>query len=116
MAFPPLRNSDYVVASFSIDFLSNSEWDALSNRIAYDYSHADWDSLCDHLRDVPWEHILKYSSSASSPKMVEKVIMNIDLSKASGRDCIPVVVLKNYKPELSYILAKLFKESCFQDC
>ena len=38
----------------------------------------------------------------------------------SGPDCIPVVVLKNCVPELSYILAELFniclKESCFQDC
>ena len=46
--------------------------------------------------------------------------MNLDLSKASGPNCIPVVVLKNCKPELSYILAELFnkclKESCFPDC
>ena len=52
--------------------------------------------------------------------MVKKVIMNRDLSKASGSDCIPVVVLKNCEPELSYILAELFnkhqKESCFPDC
>ena len=38
----------------------------------------------------------------------------------SGPDCIPVVVLKNCVPELSYILAELFniclKESCFRDC
>ena len=34
--------------------------------------------------------------------------MNVDLSKASGPDCIPVVVLKNCEPELSYILAKFF--------
>ena len=50
--------------------------------------------------------------------MVGKVVMNLDLSKASGSDCIPVVVLK--EPELSYILAELFnkclKESCFPDC
>ena len=26
-------------------------------------------------------------------KMVKKIIMNLDLSKASGPDCIPVVVL-----------------------
>ena len=42
------------------------------------------------------------------------------MSKASGRDCIPVVVLKNSEPELSYILAELFntclKEPCFPDC
>ena len=52
--------------------------------------------------------------------MVKKVITNLDTSKASGPDCIPVVVLKNCEPELSYILAKLFnkclKESCFPDC
>ena len=30
-----------------------------------------------------------------TPKMVRKVVMNLDLSKASGPDCIPVVVLKN---------------------
>ena len=40
--------------------------------------------------------------------MVKKVIMNLDLSKVSGSDCIPVVVLKNGEPELSYILAELF--------
>ena len=39
-----------------------------------------------------------------TPKMVKKVIMNLDLSKASGPDCIPVVALKNCAPELCYIL------------
>ena len=52
--------------------------------------------------------------------MVKKIIMNLDLSKVSGLDCIPVVVLKNCEPKLSYILAELFKmclkESCFLDC
>ena len=51
--------------------------------------------------------------------MVKKVITNLDSSKASGPDCIPVVVLINCEPELSYILAKLFnkclKGSCFPD-
>ena len=55
-----------------------------------------------------------------TPKMVKKVITNLDSSKASGLDCIPVVVLKNCELELSYILAELFnkclKESCFPDC
>ena len=52
--------------------------------------------------------------------MVKKVIMNLDLSKASNPDCIPAVVLKNCEPELSYILAELFnkclKGFCFPDC
>ena len=51
--------------------------------------------------------------------MVKKVITNLDLSKASSPDCIPVVVLKNCEPELSYIIAELLnmclKESCFPD-
>ena len=63
---------------------------------------------------------LKLHDISISPKMVKKVITNLDSSKASGPDCIPVVVLKNCEPELSYILAKLFnkclKESCFPDC
>ena len=55
-----------------------------------------------------------------TPNMVKKVILNLDLSKASGPDCIPVMVLKKRDPELSYILVELFnkclKKSCFQDC
>ena len=51
--------------------------------------------------------------------MVKKVITNLDSSKMSGPHCIPVVVLKNCEPELSYILAELFnmrlKESSFPD-
>ena len=52
--------------------------------------------------------------------MVKKVITNLNSSKASAPDCIPVVVLNNCEPELSYILAELFnmclKECCFPDC
>ena len=63
---------------------------------------------------------LKLHNISVTPKMVKKVIMNLDLSKASGTDCIPVVVLKNCELELSFILAELFnkclKESCFPDC
>ena len=64
---------------------------------------------------------LKLYVSVSS-KVVKKVITNLDLSKASGSDCIPVVVLKNCEPQISsfYILAELFnkylKESCFPAC
>ena len=39
--------------------------------------------------------------------MVRKIGMNLDLSKASGPDCIIVVVLKKGELELSYILAEL---------
>ena len=63
---------------------------------------------------------LKLHNISITPKMVRKVVVSLDLSKASGPDCIPVVLLKNCEPELSYILAELFnkclKESCFPDC
>ena len=52
--------------------------------------------------------------------MIKKFIVNLNLSKTSGPDCILVMVLENYEPELSYILVELFnkhlKESCFPDC
>ena len=73
-----------------------------------------------YLPDFPSRANLKLHNISVSPKMAKKVIMNLDLSKASGPDCILVVVLKNCEPELSYIFAKLFnkclKESCFPDC
>ena len=63
---------------------------------------------------------LKLRNISVTPKMVKKVIMNLDLLKTSGPDCIPVVVLKNCERELSYILAELFikclKGSCFPYC
>ena len=45
-----------------------------------------------------------------TPKMVKKIIMNLDSSKASAPDCIPVGVLKNCAPELSFVLAELFSK------
>ena len=41
MAFPPLRNSDHVFVSVSIDFLTNSQQDTPFHCIAFDYSCAD---------------------------------------------------------------------------
>ena len=52
--------------------------------------------------------------------MVKKVISSLGLSKVPGPDCIPVVFLNNYEPEVSYVLAELFnkclKESCSPYC
>ena len=46
--------------------------------MAYDYSCADWDHLCDHLRDVPWENIFKPSTSAAASEFCEWVQVGID--------------------------------------
>ena len=57
---------------------------------------------------------LKLHNISVTPKMTKKT--NLYSSKASAPDCIPVVVLKNYEPELSYMLPEFFsmclKESC----
>ena len=79
MAFPPLGNSDHVVVSVSIDFLSYSQRDAPFDRVAYDYSRADWDGLRDHLRDVPWEDIFKLGASAAASEFCEWVQVRIDV-------------------------------------
>ena len=54
MTFSLLGNSHHVMVSVSIDFLSNSKRYALFHRIGYNYSCANWDGLCDHLRDAPY--------------------------------------------------------------
>ena len=63
---------------------------------------------------------LKLYNFSITPKMVKKVKTKLGSSKASGPDGIPVAVLKNCEPKLSYILAELFnmclKEFCFPDC
>ena len=71
MAFLPLGDSDPALVSVSIDFPSNSKWDAQFHHIAYDYSHADWDGLCDHFRDVSWEVVFKVSASAAASEFCE---------------------------------------------
>ena len=79
IAFPPLGNSDHVVVSVSIDVPSDSQQDALFHCMAYDYSHADWDGLCDNLRDVPWEDVFKFGASAAASKFCEWVQVGNDV-------------------------------------
>ena len=62
---------------------------------------------------------LKPQNISVTPKLVKKVTMKLDSSRASSPNCIPVVVQKSCEPELSYILAEPFskclKDSCFLD-
>ena len=61
------------------DFPTNLQQDAPFHRIAYDYSRANWDGLCDHLRDVSWEDIFKLSASAAASEFCEWVQVGIDI-------------------------------------
>ena len=79
MAFPPLGNSDHVVVSVSFDFPTNSQQDAPFHHIAYDYSHADWDGLRDHLRDVPCVDVFKLGASAAASEFCEWFQVGIDV-------------------------------------
>ena len=71
IAFPLLRDSDYVVVFVSIDFQSNSKRDAQFHRISYEYSHADWNGLRYCLSNVPWEDIFKLSASAAASEFCD---------------------------------------------
>ena len=83
-------------------------------------NNSDLDDSGISLPVFPSRTNLKLHNISITFGMVKKVITNLDSSKASGPDCIPVVILKNCEPELSYILAEHFnmyqKESCFPDC
>ena len=61
-----------VWSCLSFRWLSNElKTDAPFHHIAYDHSCPDWDSLWDHLRDVPWEDIFKPSASAAASEFCE---------------------------------------------
>ena len=110
-AIPPLFNGPELLSSASDKAKLFAENSSLNSNL---------DDSGVSLPVFPSRTNLKLHNISITPKMVRKVIMNLDLSKASGPNCIPVVVLKNCEPELSYILAELFnkclKESCFPDC
>ena len=109
-AIPPLFNRPEVLSSASDKAKLFAEIFSLNSNL---------DDSGVSLPVFPSRTNLKLHNISITPKMVRKVVMNLDLSKASGPDCIPVVVPKNCEPELSYILTELFnkclKESCFPD-
>ena len=84
MALPPFGNSDHFIVSVSVDFPSNSKWDGPFHHIGYGYFFPDWDGLCDHLRDVPWEDIFKLNASAAASEFCEWVQVGIDSSIQYG--------------------------------
>ena len=54
---------------------------------------------------------LKLHIISLTTMMFKKVTTNLDSSKASGPDFIPVAVLKNCEPELLFILVEIFNVS-----
>ena len=98
MPFPPLKNSNHIVVSFSIDFPSNTKRDGLFHRIAYDYSRADEDGLRDHLREVPSEDIFKLSASAAASEFCEWVKDGTDVD-------IPHPLIVNIRSSLFHLHA-----------
>ena len=59
------------------------------------YQNSNRDDPCISLLVFPSKTILKLHNISVTPKMVKKVITNLNLSKMSDHDCIQVVVLKN---------------------
>ena len=77
-AFAPLGNPDHVVVSISVDFAVTSKKDAPYHCKAFDYSRADWDGFCDHLRDVPWNDFYKNVASRAACEFSEWLQVGID--------------------------------------
>ena len=69
--------------------------------------NSDLDDSGISLPFLPSRTNLKLHNISVAPKMIKRVIMNLDLSKSSGLDCISMVVLNNFESELSFMLAEL---------
>ena len=78
------------------------------HHVVYDYSRADWDGLCDHLRAVQWEDIFKLRASAAASEFCEWVQAGIDVHIADHKyqvkphsspwfsaACAPAIVHRN---------------------
>ena len=80
----PLENSAHVVVSVSIEFPINSKQDALFHCMAYNYCCTDLNGLVDHLRDVSWEDIFKFSASLNSGFRLELMYILLIVSIRSN--------------------------------
>ena len=49
--FPPIGKFGLLLSQFPSTFRQTQKWVPLFYCTAYDYSRADWDDLCDHLRN-----------------------------------------------------------------
>ena len=100
-AIPPLFNGPEVLSSSSDKAKLFAENFSLNSNL---------DDSGISLPAFPSRTNLRLHNIYVTLKMVRKVVMNLDLLKASCPDCIPVVALKNCESELSYILVELFNK------
>ena len=92
----------YSTASIQLEVLSSASDKA--KLFAKNFSNnSNLDDSGISLPVFPSRTNLKLHNIFITLKMGKKVITNLDSSKASSLDCIPVVVLKNCEPELSHI-------------
>ena len=100
-AIPPLFNSPEVLPSASHK----------ANFFVEKFSkNSNLDDVGISLPVFPSRTNLKLHNISVTPKMVKKVIMNLDFLKASGPDCIPVLILKDCEPKCFYMLAELINK------
>ena len=76
----PLQIYDWLLQLFSSELIYLAPF----HHTAFDYSCADGDCLCDHLRDVPWEDIYKLCDSAAATEFCQWNQVGIDI-------CIPLL-------------------------
>ena len=93
LTFPPLGNSDHVVVLVSIDFPSHAQQEALFHRIAYGYSRADWGSVNDHLRDVPWRISLN----------LVLLLLLVNFVRGFRLELMYISLIKNIRPSLTHL-------------
>ena len=92
-----------LLSQFPLTFCQTQNRMPCFHRIACDYSHADWDSLCDHLRDVRWENTFKLDGSAAASEFFEWVQVGIDVSNVNPQSstwfsaaCAAVMAHRNH--------------------
>ena len=78
MAFPPFGKSDHVVSQFPLTLCQTHNGMPLSITQLMT-THADWDGLRDHLRDILQEDIFKLSVSAAGSEFCEWVQVGIEV-------------------------------------
>ena len=70
-----------------------------SNKIRL-LENSGFDDSCTSLPPVPSITNLKLHNISLTPKLVKKIITNLDSSRKSGFECISVVAVKKCEPEI----------------